>query len=111
MASGSGIITMPAGLAIVLVHNRWSADWQVLITILGWLALISGVIRMIEEGRDCEDVVTQLAAASRALDRAGFAIIATGLQQCLTDVESGRKNGEDVEQMRARLEKLFLSLA
>ncbi|WP_405875271.1 MULTISPECIES: metal-sensitive transcriptional regulator [unclassified Streptomyces] len=72
---------------------------------------IAGVIRMIEEGRDCEDVITQLAAASRALDRAGFAIIATGLQQCLTDVESGRKNGEDVEQMRARLEKLFLSLA
>jgi len=72
---------------------------------------IAGVIRMIEEGRDCEDVITQLSAASRALDRAGFAIIATGLQQCLTDVESGRRNGEDVERMRARLEKLFLSLA
>ncbi|MGW4162916.1 metal-sensitive transcriptional regulator [Streptomyces sp. NPDC004788] len=72
---------------------------------------ISGVIRMIEEGRDCEEVVTQLAAASRALDRAGFAIIATGLQQCLTDMESGRRTGEDPDQMRARLEKLFLSLA
>ncbi|MGW7529221.1 metal-sensitive transcriptional regulator [Streptomyces sp. NPDC054783] len=72
---------------------------------------IAGVIRMIEEGRDCEDVITQLAAASRALDRAGFAIIATGLQQCVTDIESGRKNGEDPEAMRARLEKLFLSLA
>ncbi|MER5386274.1 metal-sensitive transcriptional regulator [Streptomyces sp. NPDC002688] len=72
---------------------------------------ISGVIRMIEEGRDCEDVVTQLAAASRALDRAGFAIIATGLQQCLTDAENGAKNGETNDQMRARLEKLFLSLA
>ncbi|WP_310434986.1 metal-sensitive transcriptional regulator [Streptomyces sp. 3330] len=72
---------------------------------------IAGVIRMIEEGRDCEDVVTQLAAASRALDRAGFAIIATGLQQCVADVESGRQNGEDTEAMRARLEKLFLSLA
>nr|WP_202528852.1 metal-sensitive transcriptional regulator [Streptomyces sp. SID5770] len=72
---------------------------------------ISGVIRMIEEGRDCEEVVTQLAAASRALDRAGFAIIATGLQQCLTDIEGGRKDGEDRDAMRARLEKLFLSLA
>ncbi|WP_329241767.1 metal-sensitive transcriptional regulator [Streptomyces sp. NBC_01478] len=72
---------------------------------------IAGVIRMIEEGRDCEDVITQLAAASRALDRAGFAIIATGMQQCMTDIESGRKNGEDAQQMRARLEKLFLSLA
>lgn len=72
---------------------------------------ISGVIRMIEEGRDCEDVVTQLAAASRALDRAGFAIIATGLQQCVADADSGRRNGEDTQAMRARLEKLFLSLA
>ncbi|MGW3208301.1 metal-sensitive transcriptional regulator [Streptomyces sp. NPDC001135] len=72
---------------------------------------ISGVIRMIEEGRDCEDVITQLAAASRALDRAGFAIIATGLQQCVADIESGRGSGEDSEAMRARLEKLFLSLA
>ncbi|WP_435613213.1 metal-sensitive transcriptional regulator, partial [Streptomyces sp. bgisy159] len=71
---------------------------------------ISGVIRMIEEGRDCEDVVTQLAAASRALDRAGFAIIATGLQQCVADLDSGRVNGEDPVAMRARLEKLFLSL-
>jgi DNA-binding FrmR family transcriptional regulator len=56
-------------------------------------------------------VVTQLAAASRALDRAGFAIIATGLQQCLTDAENGARNGGSNEQMRARLEKLFLSLA
>jgi CsoR family transcriptional regulator, copper-sensing transcriptional repressor len=73
---------------------------------------ISGVIRMLEEGRDCEEVVTQLAAASRALDRAGFAIIASGLQQCLTDMETGKKRGgEDPEQLRARLEKLFLSLA
>ncbi|MEU8540012.1 metal-sensitive transcriptional regulator [Streptomyces sp. NPDC048717] len=72
---------------------------------------IAGVIRMIEEGRDCEEVVTQLAAASRALDRAGFAIIATGLQQCLTDMEKGQRSGEDPDQMRARLEKLFLSLA
>ncbi|MFG2546373.1 metal-sensitive transcriptional regulator [Streptomyces sp. NPDC048594] len=72
---------------------------------------ISGVIRMIEEGRDCEEVVTQLAAASRALDRAGFAIIATGLQQCLTEVEDGSRTPEARDEMRGRLEKLFLSLA
>ncbi|MER6979239.1 metal-sensitive transcriptional regulator [Streptomyces carpinensis] len=70
---------------------------------------IAGVIKMIEEGRDCEEVVTQLAAASRALDRAGFAVIATGLQRCLSDSEMAA--GGDQEQMRARLEKLFLSLA
>ena len=64
---------------------------------------IGGVIKMIEEGRDCADVVTQLAAASRALDRAGFKIIATGLEQCGTDADGTAD--------RAQLERLFLSLA
>ena len=66
---------------------------------------IGGVIKMIEEGRDCADVVTQLAAASRALDRAGFKIIASGLQQCALD-----GNGTADADMD-RLERLFLSLA
>ena len=42
----SGVITLPAGLAIVLTHNVWTADWRVLITILGWLAVIGGAIRI-----------------------------------------------------------------
>ena len=66
---------------------------------------IGGVIKMIEEGRDCADVVTQLAAASRALDRAGFKIIATGLEQCMLD-GNGTADAD-----RERLERLFLSLA
>ena len=45
---------------------------------------LAGVISMIENGRDCKDVVTQLAAVSRALDRAGFKIVASGLRECLT---------------------------
>jgi len=66
---------------------------------------LAGVLRLIEEGRDCEDVVTQLAAVSKALDRAGFAIVASGLQQCLTADDPG--GSADVKKM----EKLFLSLA
>ena len=66
---------------------------------------LDGVLRMMEQGRECEDVVTQLAAVSRALDRAGFAIVATGLQQCLT--EGGGLDSVDAKKM----EKLFLSLA
>ena len=50
---------------------------------------VGGVIKMIEEGRDCTDVVTQLAAASRALNRAGFKIIATGLKQCALEDKEG----------------------
>ena len=56
---------------------------------------LDGVLRMLEEGRDCEDVVTQLAAVSRALDRAGFAIVATGLQQCLTERRRHRQRGRE----------------
>ncbi len=66
---------------------------------------LAGVLRLLEEGRDCEDVVTQLAAVSKALDRAGFAIVASGLQQCLSTGE-----GTDSVDMK-KMEKLFLSLA
>lgn len=69
---------------------------------------VGGVVKMIEEGRDCADVVTQLAAASRALDRAGFEIIATGLRQCVLDSDADKGKAEaDL----AQLERLFLSLA
>ena len=68
---------------------------------------IRGVISMLEDGRDCADVVTQLAAVSRALDRAGFRIIANGLRQCVTAAE----DGEDQTLNMGQLEKLFLSLA
>ena len=64
---------------------------------------LAGVIRMLESGRDCKDIVTQLAAVSRALDKAGFSIVASGLKQCLTE-DNG---GPDI----AEMEKLFLSLA
>jgi len=65
---------------------------------------LDGVIAMLEDGRSCRDIVTQLAAASKALDRAGFKLVATGLKQCLLD------EGEDAMDT-ADLEKLFLSLA
>lgn len=69
---------------------------------------IGGVIQMIEDGRDCKEVVTQLAAASRALDRAGFKIIAAGLVQCASGENAGTPQA-DLD--RAQLEKLFLTLA
>lgn len=66
---------------------------------------IGGVIRLIEEGRDCKDVVTQLAAVNRALDRAGFAIVSSGMRQCLA-----APDGMDGDE-QAAMEKLFLTLA
>jgi len=68
---------------------------------------LAGVINMIEQGRDCKDVVTQLAAVSRALDRAGFKIIASGMRHCITGTDSGAAAPLTVDE----LEKLFLSLA
>lgn len=70
---------------------------------------LAAVVRMIEESRDCEDIVTQLSAVSRALDRAGFAIIASGMRQCLLP-EAGA-DGEAPTLDVQKLEKLFLSLA
>ncbi|SDU26499.1 DNA-binding transcriptional regulator, FrmR family [Gordonia westfalica] len=67
---------------------------------------LAGVIAMIEAGRDCKDVVTQLAAVSRALDRAGFKIVASGMKQCLAAAD-----GEQPPLTEAELEKLFLALA
>ena len=63
------------------------------------------VIRMLEEGADCEDVLTQLAAVTKAVSRAGFAVVASGMEQCFAE-------GEDLDgTRRARMEKLFFSLA
>lgn len=66
---------------------------------------IAGVIAMIEGGRSCNDVVTQLAAVSRALDRAGFKIVASGMRDCFT----GNDGPDGLTE--AELEKLFLTLA
>ncbi|CAJ1501594.1 MULTISPECIES: metal-sensitive transcriptional regulator [Mycobacteriaceae] len=68
---------------------------------------LAGVIAMIEGGRDCKDVVTQLAAVSRALDRAGFKIVASGLRECL----AGESAGGKAPLTEDELEKLFLALA
>ena len=65
---------------------------------------LDGVINMIETGRSCAEVVTQLAAVSKAIDRAGFKVVATGMQECF-------EKGDHAPMTRDQLEKLFLSLA
>ena len=69
---------------------------------------LDAVIREVEAESSCRDVVTQLAAVSTALDRAGFAIVSAAMQYCLADPEKA----EDEEKLTvAELEKLFLTLA
>ncbi len=64
---------------------------------------IGGLVKMIDEGRDCTEILTQLSAASTALTRAGFLIISTGMAHCAND--------PDDSDNRVALEKAFMSLA
>lgn len=64
---------------------------------------IGGIVRMIDEGRDCTDILQQLSAASTALTRAGFSIVSTGMAHCV--------NEPDDSDSRMALEKAFMSLA
>ncbi|MGA8116193.1 MAG: metal-sensitive transcriptional regulator [Actinocatenispora sp.] len=68
---------------------------------------LAAVIGMMEAGEDCATVLTQLAAVSRALDRAGFKVVASGMRYC----QAARDRGEEPPMTEAELEKLFLALA
>ncbi|ABW12762.1 metal-sensitive transcriptional regulator [Frankia sp. Mgl5] len=68
---------------------------------------LGAVVNMIENGDECERVLIQLAAVSKALDRAGFKIIATGMRQC----QAARERGEQPPLSEEQLEKLFLALS
>ena len=66
---------------------------------------LAAVISAVEGDAHCRDVVQQLSAVSKALDRAGYLVISTALRECLADP------GEDSTAHADELEKLFLSLA
>ncbi|MFG2169453.1 metal-sensitive transcriptional regulator [Micromonospora chersina] len=68
---------------------------------------LTAVIEMMESGRDCREALTQLAAVSKAIDRAGYKIIASGMRHC----GAARERGEEPEMTEEELEKLFLALA
>lgn len=65
---------------------------------------LASVIRMLEEGAECEDALMQLAAVNKAVGRGGYALVASGLQKCLIE---GGPDSVDTKKM----EKLFLALA
>lgn len=66
---------------------------------------LGAVVRMLEEGRNCEEIVTQMSAVSKAVNTAAFTLISASLKECLVD----NKSNSDV--VSAQLQKLFLSLA
>lgn len=69
---------------------------------------LDAVISAIEDEQSCRDVITQLAAVSSALDRAGFTIISSAMKGCVADPD-GMNHDEGIT--TEELEKLFLSLS
>lgn len=66
---------------------------------------LGGVVRMLEEGRNCDEIVTQMSAVSKAVHTAAFTLISTSLEECIIE---GRSDQKAVSE---KLQKLFLSLA
>jgi hypothetical protein len=78
----SGLLTMTAGLALILTHNVWRADWPVIITILGWLAAIGGAFRIIAP-QGTERIGRQVLKHKHGLTIAGAVWLVVGAVLCL----------------------------
>ena len=66
---------------------------------------LGGIVRMLEEGRNCDEIVTQMSAVSKAVHTAAFTLISTSLEECIIEGRSDQKA------VSKKLQKLFLSLA
>jgi len=66
---------------------------------------LGAVVRMLEEGRDCEEVVQQIAAVNKAINTAAFTLISSNLKECMMS------NKSESNEIADKLQKLFLSLA
>jgi DNA-binding FrmR family transcriptional regulator len=68
---------------------------------------LDGIERMLDEGRECRDVVTQISAANKALEQAGFRLVAAGLTYCVANPEEADAAGYPLEEVQ----KMFMKLA
>ena len=68
---------------------------------------IQGNERMLEEGRECRDLVTQISAANRALERTGFRLVSAGMEYCISNPDKAEAEGYPIDEV----EKMFLRLA
>jgi DNA-binding FrmR family transcriptional regulator len=68
---------------------------------------LAGIERMLDDGRECKDVVTQISAATRALEQAGFKLVAAGLTYCITHPDEAEAAGYPLDVV----EKMFLKLS
>ena len=84
----TGMILMPAGLAVVLTHNVWVMDWRVIITLLGWIAVISGAVRIFAPDRATKIGKKFLNRKNFMMAAAGFWLV-VGLALCYFGFGSG----------------------
>jgi len=66
---------------------------------------LGGIVKMLEEGRSCDEIVTQMSAVSKAVHTAAFTLISASLEECIIE---GRSDQKAVSE---KLQKLFLSLS
>lgn len=92
---------------VVLVEMKPELVGDALVRLRRAHGQLAGVIEAIEDGDDCTAVLTQLAAVSRALDRAGFTMVASGMRYC----QQARDDGDEPPMTEQELERLFLALA
>lgn len=67
---------------------------------------VRGVEKMLAEGRECRDVVTQLSAATKALEKAGFKLVASGMAFCVEHPEEAAADGYAIDQVQNMFMKL-----
>jgi DNA-binding FrmR family transcriptional regulator len=68
---------------------------------------IRGIQQMLDESRECRDIIAQVSAASKALDQVGLRILVNGMARCLEDAATAEAEGFDIDEV----ERLFLKLA
>ena len=68
---------------------------------------VQGIERMLDEGRECRDIVTQISAANRALEQAGFKLVSAGLTYCIEHPAEAEADGYPI----GEVEKMFMRLA
>jgi hypothetical protein len=73
----SGVLSLLAGLAVVMAHNRWSGGWPVIITVIGWLMVIGGVIRIVVP-QVVQTVAATIYAGAAAIIVAAILCVALG---------------------------------
>jgi hypothetical protein len=73
----AGVLTLTAGIALVLAHNVWVGDWRLIITVLGWLGVIGGLFRILWP-QEVVAIGTSVLAHTEALMVAGFAVLVVG---------------------------------